>query len=190
MVLILGILVIYDTYQATKYTSRDLVSVTQITDDWEQTPFVEIEIKDQPCEMFGMESIFERVWRGTKKGCNNYYGVIPYDQWRSNDDDDYCDVIYPISPMSQLKFYGKFFCGATGGRNFAEVKRVLPETDRCPDGTEPCSTNTSPSNTVCYPPEDHPTSCPITDIKIIDEDRAQPFLNDTAYTMVPFVDNN
>ena len=67
---------------------------------------MEIEIKDQPCEMFGMESIFERVWRGTMKGCYERYlfgqnEVLTYDQWnRQSHDDERCDTIYPIAPMS------------------------------------------------------------------------------------------
>ena len=90
VVFILGILIINGAYKASQHTSRDLVSVTQITEDWEQLPFVEIEIKDQPCENFGMHSVFERVWRGTAEGCYENTGsrffntvdhVYEYNDW-------------------------------------------------------------------------------------------------------------
>ena len=50
-------------------------------------PFVEIDIKEQPCESFGLVSVFERVWRGTRKGCYETYvfsdepKVITYETW-------------------------------------------------------------------------------------------------------------
>ena len=49
-------------------------------------PFVEIEIKNQPCELFGMQPVFERLWRGTKKGCYEYHyigddEVLTYGEW-------------------------------------------------------------------------------------------------------------
>ena len=37
----------------------------------------------------------------------------------------------------------------------------------CPFGTEPCSEDTSPPNTVCYLPVLHKSSCPITSVTFI-----------------------
>ena len=119
-----------------------------------------------------MQPVFERIWRGTRKGCYERYlfsnnEVYTYEEWSRRIDtgeDDYCDTVYPIPAQSQFRFYGKFFCGLPGGKPFALVNRVDPETGECPDEYEPCSRNTSDENTVCYLPEDHPTSCPITDL--------------------------
>ena len=43
--------------------------------------------------------------------------------------------------------------------------RVDNETLQCPTGTTPCSNATSPDNTLCYPPNELTSSCPITEIK-------------------------
>ena len=130
--------------------------------------------------MFGMEPVFERVWRGTRKGCYERYmfsanEVYTYEEWNrryNNDEDGNCDTIRPIPPRTMFKFYGNYFCGLTGGKPYAIVERVDPETGECPEGLEPCSNKTSAENTVCYPPEEHATSCPITDLKIIEVDQA------------------
>ena len=67
-------------------------------------PFVEIDIKEQPCESYGMVSVFERVWRGTGKGCHETYlfsddEVLTYDAWlQTSGESDTCSTIYPIEP--------------------------------------------------------------------------------------------
>ena len=54
-----------------------------------------------------------------------------------------------------------------GGLPFQYVTRPN-SAGECPEGTTACSSNTSADNTVCYPPNDHHSKCPITEIKIID----------------------
>ena len=121
-----------------------------------------------------MEPVFERMWKGTRHGCYKRYmfssnKVLEYYEWKKHKrNKEACNNIDPIPPQSQFKFYGKFFCGLPGGKPFALVSRVDPETGECPDEYEPCSRNTSDENTVCYLPEDHPTSCPITDLQIVE----------------------
>ena len=34
-----------------------------------------------------------------------------------------------------LEFYNKYICGVRGGLPFKSVKRLDPESDKCPDGT-------------------------------------------------------
>ena len=101
--------------------------------------------------------VFSRVWGGTERGCyedrwirDDY--IRTYEEYRrSNDENDYCDDIYAVPGRIQTQFLGKYFCGVPGGQAFHAVTRVDPDTEKCPEGTTPCSPATSPVNTVCYP---------------------------------------
>ena len=57
------------------------------------------------------------------------------------------------------------------------MKAKRPTSDgTCPDQTEPCSNNTSPENTYCvYPYEKEAGLCPITDIRIMNDDELEDF---------------
>ena len=63
-----------------------------------------------------MEPVFERTWRGTRKGCYERYlfysnEVIEYNEWDrryGNRENHYCDAIRAILPRNQVKFLGSF----------------------------------------------------------------------------------
>ena len=76
-------------------------------------------------------------------------------------------------------------CGKRGGRSFLEA--IRPTSDgQCPDLTVPCSSNTSPENTYCvYPDEKEADHCPITDIRIMNEDELEGF-NTSEYVVQGF----
>lgn len=46
------------------------------------------------------------------------------------------------------------------------MDRVDPKTFFCPQGTDPCSLDTQPVNTICYK-GDKDTKCPITDLSFV-----------------------
>jgi len=74
--------------------------------------------------------------------------------------------VWSKDPVAQSTYSFRQICGRRGGKNFIEVQR--PDVSgHCPNGTSPCSTKTTPENTVCYPLEDHESSCPITQIKFV-----------------------
>ena len=73
----------------------------------------------------------------------------------------------PANPeVLQNLLKSSYICGIRGGDPFVSVKRPLLETGECPSGTKPCSRNTTPDNTVCYPEEEHEAKCPITKILV------------------------
>ena len=78
-------------------------------------------------------------------------------------------------------------CGTPGGDPFLNVTR--PDVDgNCPDGTSPCiglTSGVSAETTVCYAPDDHASSCPITDIQIV-ENTALSDYTDNNYTPLDF----
>lgn len=91
--------------------------------------------------------------------------MITGDEFHSiRDHDKTCDSISSIPAETINSINGTYICAKKGGKSFLDVTRVHPVTKRCPTGTTPCSWKTSPENTVCYRPEDHATSCPITGV--------------------------
>ena len=55
-------------------------------------------------------------------------------------------------------------CAKRGGPSFNDTIRVNPFELTCPDGYEPCSAFTSPTETVCWPIGKDKSDCPIIDI--------------------------
>ena len=57
------------------------------------------------------------------------------------------------------------------------MEAIRPTSDgTCPDVTVPCSSNTSPDNTYCvYPDEKEAGLCPISEIRIMNEDELEDF---------------
>ena len=90
----------------------------------------------------------------------------------------------------QTSIYGKTFCGKRNGEPFETVTRPDPDTKECPEGTAPCSPNTSAEHTVCYPPDDHDKVCPITEIFIASSDVGDTYKNDSDYTVVDYHTND
>lgn len=95
-------------------------------------------------------------------------GACSDDKTRLNLDFDsfYCMELEALSPVKQGSFNGVRVCGERNGATFYELVRV-DSTGQCPEGTESCTANTSPENTVCYPPADLKAFCPITSFDII-----------------------
>jgi len=60
----------------------------------------------------------------------------------------------------------QIICATTGGLPFSKVIRPN-SAGKCPGTTQPCSSKTSPDNTVCYEQSDLAFNCPITSIEVI-----------------------
>jgi len=43
-------------------------TVTQVVDDWNTLPFVDLKVTDDKC-LSGFESVFVRRWGGSEQGC-------------------------------------------------------------------------------------------------------------------------
>ena len=61
-------------------------------------------------------------------------------------------------------------CGKRAGPSLMDTVRIDAETFKCPIGYEPCSRETSPSETVCWPFGKNKVECPILDILVISID--------------------
>jgi len=82
--------------------------------------------------------------------------------------------------MGQIK--GARVCGYRDGDAFKDVTR--PGSDgKCPTGTAPCNPKSSLENTVCYPPSDLDSVCPITYIDIVTASKGH---KDDDYESVSF----
>ena len=86
-------------------------------------------------------------------------------------DSDYCMELPAVAPVLMGSFNGMRVCGTRSGTPFKDVTR-LNESGKCPDGTKPCSTKTSPENTLCYPSDELSSSCPITGLDIVSQTEA------------------
>ena len=85
------------------------------------------------------------------------------------------------------QFLGKRVCGTFGGDPFVNVTRPDASTMECPSGTTPCLATTIANETVCYPPDDLSSKCPITDIAIVDNTALSDY-EDSGYTVRSFND--
>jgi hypothetical protein len=72
-------------------------------------------------------------------------------------------------PFRMHTFNGKMICGKRGGEPFMTATRPNPLTNVCPVGYSPCSTKTSPDNTICYETSMGDYDCPITKFEFINE---------------------
>ena len=103
----------------------------------------------------------------------NYNDTVPNHYWdgvfayykRRNGAFICREDIYPSSEIKMPGIDGLVICGTRGGQTFEKVQRPSVE-GVCPEGTYPCSLN-SPENTVCYPPDNGASICPITEIAIV-----------------------
>lgn len=75
-----------------------------------------------------------------------------------------CNSIVGLDEVDQTSFNGNIVCGSRGAEPYATATRVDPGTTKCPESTNPCSSSTSPENTICT---NSAYDCPITDIKFI-----------------------
>jgi len=46
----------------------DFKTVNQIATDWNTKPFIDIVVRDKPCET-GWENLFSKTWKGVAKYC-------------------------------------------------------------------------------------------------------------------------
>jgi len=149
-----------------------------LREDWNKLPFVNVSVTIRNATVTscpaGLEPLWSRTWPGLNEGCVIYSGttnqtVVDLETAKTNNLT--CDIPIPKQGpvlMDRLNAtgYGFEFCGLRGGLPFMNVTRVDPKTMLCPNGTEPCSNYTSVENTICYPPDQHNSSCPLTDILI------------------------
>ena len=126
----------------------------------------------------GWVNLFTSKWPGTMKGCSVNGDIISLQEFTSKYNEGSknhtCTVVPPVSEVEMRNPFGTYLCGKEGGDRFVDVVRVDGETGVCPEGTEPCSNSTSPSNTVCYPPTSLNSSCPITSIQFIQSPAVPP----------------
>lgn len=59
-------------------------------------------------------------------------------------------------------------CGQKGGLPYQNITRPFNADGDCPDNYGKCSASTSPDNTICYPTSALASSCPITDILVVE----------------------
>ena len=163
--------------------------VEQLREDWEVVPFTSIRIVsgDEPCPG-ETEPVFKRHWPGTVEGCIFEETVWTKEAFDNNQkkkpkkEKQACNYIERLEAVDQIKFYDKTICGRRAGLNYLEANRVDQTTNECPEGMEPCSSLTSPENTICYPLEDHQAKCPITEIKFVTLEEADQ-LDENKYTV-------
>ena len=118
----------------------------------------------------GTEEVFYKPWYGTSLYCvcSRLTWTYHSEGYCLRSDDNYrdCMELPALSPVMQAQFNGVRICGTRGGLPFMDVTRVGKD-GKCPKGTTACSAKTSAENTVCYPPAEHATSCPITSIDVV-----------------------
>jgi hypothetical protein len=166
----LGIAVIVITDKADKLASIDFTNLEQIKTDWDTLPFVQMQVNTVGCPA-GWETVFDNYWSGTVTGC--YVTDWPYSPWimtysdfnakYDSNDTETCSTIGSSAGLHQFNTFGSYLCGQRGGNPFINTTRPDPDSGNCPEGTVACSGNTTPSNTVCYPP-DQLANCPINEI--------------------------
>ena len=77
--------------------------------------------------------MFQREWGGTENGCLFEKQGAREAYVGTEAESEACEQeIKSRKPVTQNEFYGKFFCGIQGGKDFANVTRVDPETEKCP----------------------------------------------------------
>lgn len=178
-------------------------TVQQIIPDWQQTPFVSITVNAAAsgCPT-GSQPILTRKWQGMYASCDCLSAFDPYSEESANYNfNSYvaCNDTQIQNGCSDVKAWPEMYqsilngasssqvmvCGKTGGTPFQNVTR--PNVDGvCPNSYEACSTVTSAENTVCYPSNVISTSCPITDIQIVDNLNLSDL--DASYSSVAFND--
>ena len=95
------------------------------------------------------------------------YRFIPGDTCNDEQTDCMCDNVKANPLIWQSQFDGKRICGKLGGDSFLNVTRPN-SSGQCPDNTTPCIADIDINDQLCYPPLEHGSSCPITDIKIVE----------------------
>ena len=76
--------------------------------------------------------------------------------------------------------WGSSICGQRGGKSFVDAirpdsnQKTISNNGDCPSTTVPCSSATSPDNTICVTQEDKDSGlCPITEVKLMDKTQAE-----------------
>ena len=145
-------------------------SLRKLYNDWSQQPFVDIYVvKSDHCNKKEDVELFYREWKGTRDYCLADVGKM--ENWSLDRESTICpgSKVEARAAVNMTSINGLIICGRKGGENYLQAARVDPETRSCPGVLRPCSTKTSPENTICT----HPTlkeTCPITFIAIIEKD--------------------
>lgn len=92
-----------------------------------------------------------------------------------------------LKPIRQSIIQDKIICGTRAGEAFVNVKRPYAETGDCPEGTLPCSPNTSPENTVCYPEGQINPNCPITEVFMANSEDYETIKSDSSFIVLDFM---
>ena len=106
------------------------------------------------------------------------------ERWNARDQGMRCYDVPALPPVIEGQFFNKRVCGQRGGLPFVDTIRPN-RNNTCPEGTSPCSTNTTTQHTVCYPPGQFNQSCPITDFNIVDDSQVNVYRN-LGYTLVKY----
>lgn len=110
------------------------------------------------------EAIFLYTYPGVDDGylCTNETSKIVTKEWIYGMN---CEVVKGFDAIDVNSFKGSMLCGVRGGEPFVSAIRPSPLNHTCPEGTVPCSKNTKPEKTICYPPDQVETKCPLIEIR-------------------------
>ena len=78
-----GIFITVVSKQADSLDTVNFNRQLQVRNDWTQTPFVEINVREGEC-LEGEDPVFIREWKGTGKGCEmlgNNPRILDYETW-------------------------------------------------------------------------------------------------------------
>ena len=95
--------------------------------------------------------MFSREWKGTRNYCLSDIGKMT-DWPLSKEKECPGSKVEARDAVNMTSINGQTVCGVRGGTSYLDATRVNPNTFKCPDETVPCSTNTSPENTICLLP--------------------------------------
>lgn len=182
-------------YPSTVETNVVLYEHRQLYDDWLVQPFIDVILHDaryKECPD-NYEPIIYRAWNGThdvcfqeSSGSNNLnIKVLAAKSGQEVENSQKtCSGTLKVGleAINMTNIGGMLVCGKRDGQNFLESIRVNPETHECPPGYDPCSAETTPSETVCWPTGASKDACPIIDLVVISSKSAQKWI-DKGYTV-------
>ena len=124
---------------------QDTTIATQFNEDWKVVPIVDVQIVQGDC--VNADDVFNRVWRGTVKGCEVAEGTYThllteeeYEKFIEDKKHEFsgkdegekkrkarnkypCREIAPLPWMDQTRFFGKSICATRGGKPFKDATR-------------------------------------------------------------------
>ena len=82
------------------------------------------------------------------------YQCLVANQPKCPDSLNECDEVDAIDPVEMVLFNDLSFCGEKSEISFLNATRIDTLTSECPEGTLPCSVQTSNENTICMAPSE------------------------------------